>query len=195
MATDTLAVSPDGRPLCFTTKALILPHLKMIVAGTGAGGFLDRWYLQTNSRMAVRGIDHLNYHAPSNLSAIWSGYKEEFSVPEKLTTTVYHFGFSEVTGLIHSYAYRSTNSFQSELLPYGLAVKPACTVPSDPRLPDDIRKMMDEQRSTEASKTLSQRLYIGGEIQVHHLTKEGFAVYTLDRFDDYGRDEQIIYKR
>ena len=44
VATDTLAVSPDGKPLMFTTKTLIVPHLQMMMAGTGAGGFLDRWF-------------------------------------------------------------------------------------------------------------------------------------------------------
>jgi hypothetical protein len=43
---------------------------------------------------------------------------------------------------------------------------------------------MDEQRRTELSKPGGQsRIYIGGEIIVHHLTAKGYMVYTLDRFD------------
>jgi hypothetical protein len=41
IATDTLAVSPDGQPLKFTTKAFALPHLRMVIAGTGAGASSD----------------------------------------------------------------------------------------------------------------------------------------------------------
>ena len=51
VATDTWAVTRDGMPITFTSKALILPHLRMIVAGTGSGGFLDQWFVYINSRM------------------------------------------------------------------------------------------------------------------------------------------------
>ena len=52
IATDTLATSPDGRPFKFTTKAFfLLPHLRMIIAGTGAGGFLGRWFIRVNDNL------------------------------------------------------------------------------------------------------------------------------------------------
>jgi hypothetical protein len=54
VATDTLAVSPDGRPFMFTTKAFILPRLKTIIAGTGLGGFLGRWFVRINDGLVVR---------------------------------------------------------------------------------------------------------------------------------------------
>ena len=194
IATDTLAVSPDGTPFKFTTKAFNLPHLKMIIAGTGTGGFLDRWFVRINSGLLVHGVDNLDDHTPRDLAAIWSGYKQEFSLPFECTTTVYHFGFSEVTGLIHSFAYRSTGDFQSEPIAHGIAVKPECTVPSDYRIPEDIKKMMDEQRFIQNTRPKDQRVYVGGEIQIHHLSKDGCSVYTLDRFDNYDSDEEAMYK-
>jgi hypothetical protein len=78
VATDTLATSPDGKPLKFTTKAFILPHLKMIIAGTGAGGFLGRWFVRINDGLIVRGIDNLDYHTPRDLASMWQRHKEEF---------------------------------------------------------------------------------------------------------------------
>ena len=144
MATDTLATSYDGQPGYFTSKASILPHLRMMIAGTGTAGFLDRWFVVINAS-AVRGIDNLNEHSPGYLATMWSAYKLEIAIPDDLTTTVYHFGFSEKTGLIHSYAYRSATGFQSELLRYGTAQKPECSLPDDYRFPQDIEKMMDEQ--------------------------------------------------
>jgi hypothetical protein len=114
--------------------------------------------------------------------------------PDEIMTTVYHFGFSEQTGKIHSFAYRSTNNFQSEQIPYCVAVKPECSVPENPCLPQDIRKMMDDQRSIQASRPENQRIHIGGEIEIYHLAKSGFAIYTLDRFEDYSRDEKAIYE-
>jgi hypothetical protein len=63
-----------------------------------------------------------------------------------MTTTVYHFGFSEVTGLIHSFAYRSANNFQSEKIAYGLGIKPECTIPENYSLPQDINLNSEVER-------------------------------------------------
>jgi hypothetical protein len=195
VATDTLAVSPDGKPLMFTTKTLIVPHLQMMMAGTGAGGFLDRWFVQVN-RMVVAGIDNLNYHTPKSLADLWLKFKEENgSIPDGLTTTVYHFGFSETTDRIHAYAYRSENAFVSEPLKYCLGVKPECTVPDNFELPRDIRTMMDGQRAIQRSFPSKKRIYIGGEIQIHHLMRAGFNVYRLDRFDDFVDDARTMFER
>src|ERR1700677_4694446 len=106
VATDTLAVSTDGQPFMFTTKAFVVPRLKMIIAGTGLHGFLGRWFVRINDALVVRGIDNLNYHTPGNLARMWSRDKQEFSLPDSATTTVYHFGFSETTGSIRSLVYR-----------------------------------------------------------------------------------------
>ena len=194
VATDTLATSPDCIPFKFTTKAFIVPHLKVVIAGTGDGRFLGRWFIGISDMMLVKGVDNLDYHTPPALAALWQRHKQELSIPDKMTTTVYHFGFSETTGLIHSFAYRSTNDFRSERLElYGLRVKPECQIPDNYCLPQDFRTMMDQQRAIQASKPKDERVYIGGEIQVHHLSIDGFRVYTSDRFEDYANDERAIY--
>lgn len=53
---------------------------------------------------------------------------------------------------------------------------------------------MDDQRAIQALRSNDERVYIGGEIEIYHLSKDGFAIYTLDRFDDYGKDEKAIYE-
>lgn len=194
VATDTLATLCDGTPFMFTTKAFIVPHLRMIMCGTGAGGFLGRWFIQVNDMMIIRGIDHLDYHTPKNLMAFWQGHKKEFPEALNLTITVYHFGFSELDGLIHSYAYRSTNDFRSEPIEYGIGVKPTCKIPEDLQLPRDIKRMMDDQRLTQASLPKNERLYIGGEIVIHHLTRTGYYVFTLGQFEDFEVTERAIYQ-
>jgi hypothetical protein len=55
--------------------------------------------------------------------------------------------------------------------------------------------MMDEQRRVQASKPKNERLFIGGEIEIHYLSDAGFTIYTLHQFDDYDRDETAIYDR
>jgi hypothetical protein len=195
IATDTLAVSPGGRPVSLTSKAFHLPHLRMVIGGTGCGGFLDRWLCHLNSRMIVPGIDTLAVHAPSALQALWGTYCVEYKNPPGRTTTVYHFGFSESSDIIKSYAFRSENGFVSEERPYGIGVKPECTVPKNYNLPDAFRPMMDEQRSIQRQRPAGDRIYIGGEIIVHHLVKAGCSTFSIGPFEDFVDDMKAIYSR
>lgn len=196
IATDTLATSGTipGVPFKFTTKAFIVPHLRLIIAGTGCGGFCDRWFLQINERMIVRGIDNLDFHVSRNLALLWSSYKKEFSILEDATTTIYHFGFSEETQSIHSYVYRSTNNFESEQLPCGLGGKPDYIAPNPYELPEDFKTIMDSQRIIQSSEAKENRVYIGGEIQLIRLERDGFIVQSLGKFEDYDSDEDAIYR-
>ena len=104
IATDTLATM-NGRAMGFTTKAFPLPHLRMVIAGTGLAGFLDHWLVAVNA-LPVRGIDALNEHAQAGLLNVLRTFKKQFPSMNE-TTSVYHFGFSENTGVIQSFAYKS----------------------------------------------------------------------------------------
>jgi len=192
VATDTLAASQNGEPFMFTTKAFAVPHLKMIICGTGAGGFLGKWFIQVNDRMIVKGIDNLDFHTPKILSKLWGSYRKEFSQSSE-TTTVYHFGLSKEDGLIHTFIYRSTENFKSESRGYGVGYKPECNLPENYVFPRDIKKMMEEQRSIQSSMPKEEQIFIGGEIQIHHLTKDGINIYTFAKFDDYSDTEEKIY--
>lgn len=194
VATDTLATSLDGSPMFFTTKVLAIPHLKMLIAGTGAAGFLDKWFLKINTQMVVRGIDNLDFHSEENLFNLWQTYKQENSFPVEITSTIYHFGLSEEDSTIHTFVYRSKNDFQSETLPHGIGVKPECNLPLSNDDPYFLLNMMEEQRRNESLKPLSERVFIGGEIIVHILSKEGILIKTLARFDDFEITEQTIYE-
>jgi len=59
VATDTLAVTPNGEPFLFASKATYVPHLRTIIAGTGGGGFSNGWALTVSTRMIVNGIHNL----------------------------------------------------------------------------------------------------------------------------------------
>jgi hypothetical protein len=200
VATDTLATSPAGEPLLFTTKAFPVPHLRMVIAGTGSAGFLDRWFLCINTRMLVRGIDDLNKYAPMRLPELWAWWWEQQNAKPNTTMTVYHFGLSENTALIHSFAYRSENAFRSDSLAYGIAAKPECTTPDLPIQAmaaenfAEFRRMMGEQRAIQNGRPAEKRVYVGGEIQVHHLYGDAYSVRTIHRFSDFDEDAAVIYK-
>jgi len=191
VATDTLAVALGGKPVRFTNKAIFLPHIRTIIAVTGFAGILTRWSLFINDHLSSRGIEHLNGLAPAALSSIWKAFIEDFPclAGSMITTTVYHFGFSETEDFIRSFAYRSTSDFQSDPLPYGIALKPECDVP----LTGDLKKVMESQRAIQGALPEDERLHIGGEIIVYDLREGGCLISTLDRFDDY--DEMEIAMR
>ena len=138
--------------MTLTSKAFHVPHLRMVIAGTGCGGVPDRWLCHLNSRMIVPGIDALAVHAPPQLQDTLGFHCAEYKIPEGRTTTVYHFGFSETSDTIKSYAFRSEDPFVGEERPYGIGVKPECTVRENYNLPDAFRPMMDEQRSIQGQR-------------------------------------------
>lgn len=195
IATDTLATSATvpGAPFKFTTKAFIVPHLRMVIAGTGCGGFCDRWFLHINDRMIVKGIVNLDYHTPQNLALVWSSYKKEFSIPDNSTTTIFHFGFSEEDQKLYPIMYSSADNFEPKVIPHGLSGKPEFNCPEPYELPKDFKTMMNSQRELQSSETKESKIYIGGEIQLIRLERDGFFVQSLGKFDDYDSDESAIY--
>jgi hypothetical protein len=186
VATDTLAVHPTGEPMMFVSKATHIPHLNLIIAGTGQGGFANEWAFIVNSRMMLSGIENLNYHAPIGLQKLWCEYKEKYNLTDDATTTVYIFGYSEENSHVVSYAYRSKNNFDSEALPYGIATKPACVVPEgEINLDEIIPKLMHSQRENQLTLPLDERVYIGGEINCLYLNRDNCTAYKLYTFPDY----------
>ncbi len=189
VATDTLAVKPDGQPLMFCSKAIYLPHLRTIVAGTGLGGFANDWANEVNNRLIVGGIRNLDYHTPRSLRTRWEATTSSSDFPSGLTTTVYQIGIGEDDDEICAFAYRSANDFASEQLGHGTRAKPECTFLDSGNLLVDIRAMMLEQRAIQSAKPHGERLYIGGECLVMHLTKDTFTAVSAFRFEDY--EEQL----
>ena len=194
VATDTLGVELSGDPKMFSSKAVYLPHLRTIIAGTGMGMFSGDWAMYVNHCMVVAGILNLDYHTPTSLRSRWQQYQSEHSLPASLTTTVYHFGFSEDDESVRVFAYRSTNSFASEPLAYGFGLKPVCTPPGDESLVDALPAMMREQRDNERAKPPSERLYIGGECIGMHLTKTACTISRVFQFDDYPEHLRAIFE-
>ena len=193
VATDTLAVTSDGRPMLFSSKAHHLPHLRTIIAGTGMGMFSGDWAMEINNRMILEGIMNLDYHAPGALRARWAKYRQDFVLPESLTTTVYHFGLSEDDQSVVAFAYRSTSDFQSERLPQGFGIKPECPVPEGNSMLEIIPQMMNLQREIQRKVAPEKRIYIGGEVVVMHLTASSFSVLHPHSFPERAEDMKSIF--
>lgn len=193
VATDTLAVDEEGAPAYWPTKALPVQHLNLIIAGTGLAGFSTRWFVHVNDRMLVRGVEHLDFHAPKELKDLFTRYCEEVGAPAGFMTTIYHFGISEVTGEVAAFAYRSTNDFQSESLSYGLKFKPESSYEMGDDLPGGLIEMMRSQRQLQSAKPRDERVYIGGDVQLLHLDAHGITCRRIHRFDDFLEQEDQMY--
>ena len=194
VATDTLAVDSNGEPFMLTSKSTHIPHLNLVIAGTGCGGFSNEWAMHVNNRMVLGGIMNLDYHTQNSLLELWNKYKGDFALPEEMTTTVYHFGISEETKKIVSFAYRSTNEFRSEAIQYGTAVKPECKI-LEGNLIEIIPLMMQEQREIQESQPKESRIYIGGEINVMHLTENACNTFKIGEFPDFRQHRQFVLLR
>lgn len=193
VVTDTLTTDLNGSPSFFTSKANYLPHLQTVVAGTGVCGFSTDWFAQVNNQMVIRGIENLDYHTPNALRSLWEQYKADYSLLDDMTTTIYHFGFSEESGNVVSFVYRSTAGFASERLQFGVGVKPECTIP-DENLLEHLEAMMHEQRSLQSLKPLPQRIHIGGKAYAIHLTKQACTFTELFEFSDFRLQESEVYQ-
>nr|WP_321442945.1 hypothetical protein [uncultured Cohaesibacter sp.] len=192
IATDTLAAKTDGSPVFFASKAIYLPHLRTIVAGSGAAGVSSRWIQHINDRMLLSGIHNLAYHAPSALQKIWNEYRQEFDIPSSVTSTIYHLGISdEDDNCMVGYINRSTSGFASEQMDYGWRYRPDCTWPEgETDALKMVQMMMQEQRELQAERPLSERIQIGGECMAWHLTKDGCASFRVFEFDDHKAQRQ-----
>lgn len=195
VVTDTLVVDQGGAPVHWTSKAHPVQHLKLIIAATGLAGLSSRWFVQVNDLMLVRGIEHLNTFAQQKIKDLFTKYCEEAGAPADLMTTVYHFGISEVTGEVVAFAYRSTNDFQAERLGYGLKFKPEANFEMGDDLIAGLIGIVNSQRELQSSKPRDERIYIGGEVQLLHLSAQGIASRQIHRFDDFLEQEVQMHGR
>jgi hypothetical protein len=187
---DTLAMSPDGAPLLLVTKCGVVPHLNLVIAGTGLAQLPDRWRDVVYSRMLARDIDQLNPHAPDGLRNLWGALQAEFPAiaESELTSTVYHFGLSESQGHYVGYAYRSTNDFVSEPLASGFGIKPAPEPPLVLEVPTTLDAWVEcasVLRDQQNQRPLQDRIYIGGELIFYTLQNGAIAFNKVHRFSDF----------
>lgn len=194
VAMDTLAVCDEaGTPLLFTTKFYPVPHLRGLICGTGIGQFVIDWFVDVNTRMVVDDILQLDSHASRSLRELWQAKYTNF--PLASTVTVYHFGFG-ADGVPCAFAYRSEQGFESDRLRIGgIGIKPPTDVPEKCTFPTDLKNLMLSQRQRESAKPAGERVYIGGEILVCHMTKDKTVIFSSDTFPDREDARKIMFRQ
>lgn len=185
VATDTLLHYSVDTPPGFTSKTFAIPHMRMIIAATGSALLFSRWIGLVNYQGASLNVDAVDAHATEALQSLWGELNAQFPALHQQTATVYHFGLSDDAGVIHGFAYRSESDFRSERLKYGLGHKPKLVDRTGidwNAFPHSAPEIMRAQARQEDEK-VKDRVYIGGSVQVTHLTKSGFSTYSLGELD------------
>jgi hypothetical protein len=185
VATDTLAVYGDGSLAGFTSKAFVIPHLNMIVAGTGIAGVASAWLRCVNEELCPLGIEWLNTEAPEHLNRLFEAELGRWGSGAHLhSMSIYHVGFSEVDGSLKGFQLNSESGFRAEQLEPAISRKP----PSGPYADHEdayvrLINIMIQQRMTQESKPPTERLYIGGDIQLIELNAQSAITARIFTFD------------
>lgn len=199
VAVDTLATMPGYYPWYFTSKAFAIPHLRMVVAVTGIANVLEP-YIAAINRRPIKGISDLSTQCSEILQEVWMDHVEARFELEGVpgegnnSTTVWHFGFSELTGNCTIFTNYVGDEFATEIRPCGIFGKPAAgPFKPSPNKQVNLQRIMLAQQSIEHEKPFDKRLHIGGEMVMFNLTKDGILITTAARFPDYGDIHEEIF--
>lgn len=180
IAADTLLVRhPDKQPLQFTSKIFPVPHLDMVICGTGLQLPLLRWFAHLIMERVATGVEDINGFAQDTLQGI---HYESLppSSANGLSATIYQFAFAEQLNEFTAFAYRSENNFRPEQFGECFAMKPQlpseimATLNLDTSnfdLVTDFTALISAQRTYDESRPFGDRVGIGGDIQVCMMQK------------------------
>jgi len=195
---DTLVLSGDDmRPRNFMTKIFVLPHLNGFITGTGLAPLISDFFIAAKEHIVARDIVHLTEFAPETLRQIWSKYEAELA-PDA-TSTIYTFGFDKELGRIRGFAYRSTATFESEELGYGMALKPAPADASAFEEITDVQAFIDfclYQQRVDRERPRMERVGIGGELWLYTIAVDNgrpiFGQQLVCPFDHFDDDWEVL---
>lgn len=190
LAMDSLALDDNKRPLKYASKFFLLPHLQCIVCGTGVLELLIKWFDFIQNSMVFENVVALNRHVQNHLKRI----SDELNIPINESSTIYHFGVDKITKEIVGFAYRSSNSYESEKLIYSMGIKPdyedivqkAIDLIAEKGIIPGIVAIVTGLKEIDDKLELEQRVGIGGEIHLVVLEKNGlYTVKIIHQFSDY----------
>lgn len=191
VAVDTLVTDETGTPLCFTSKAMAVPHLNMVVAVTGYFHYFLPFVEQLLCRR-LRGPEDVALQAPEILDRIrrdhWATLGDGTpEVNEPRTTTVYHFGFSIESNELVGYQHHSGYDFEARSLQTKTrGAKPGVMDIGQPLegLAEVYRNVLGQQAS-QMSLPFNERLHIGGQVLMLELTRGGIRSALLGPLAGY----------
>jgi len=192
LALDSLACSKGGAPLKYVVKVFPFPHLNLVMCGTGDMNIILDWFVALNAYYYGQsgrhlGLPHVNDGAPAVLSGIALKYEHL----KAGSTTIYHFGFDETEKRFRGFAFRSTNEFAMDEIPYGLGAKPfgeelapLLYGSGGPPTVNSIIRVMEEQKRRDEALPAEDRVGVGGEIHLLTMSENRQTLWACHRFKD-----------
>lgn len=179
IAADTLAFIQDNQPKQFVSKILPLPHLNMVICGTGNSELIIRYYMAIQLHVIARDMYSLNSIAKNLLLQLNKDYSEEE------TSKIFHFGYSEINDRFEGYMFQSAESFSIEKIAFGFGVHPALPFELVENIANNAYN--DDYYFTQLISEQKRKavVSIGGEIQRAVLSYNGCSLSTIFRFEDY----------
>ena len=188
LAMDSLALESSTKdPLLFVSKMFPLPHLRLIICGTGCLQFVIDWFSFIQTSILAKDINELDKFSSNILRDISLKY---FDMMDDFKTTIYHFGYLENSDTHTGFKYSAEDNFISTPLNYSVGIKPPISAIVEgtaeiKSLPEDFISIMHEQRQDDNSLPKEERVGIGGEIQIALLRKNRIFLETYHQFEDY----------
>lgn len=172
----------DKKPLLFTTKTFILPHMNCLICGVGTLDVVFEWYEFVARKVVAEGILSLDSVAQRYLYS---------NIPDNLKNaycTIYQFGINEIDGKMDGFVYRHENNYISKKLEHAVYTRPEIPNDIDIKFTDVYQyfsDIMKYQKKINDSSLKDDRIYIGGTIQILEMTKNKIQIINYDNFDDY----------
>lgn len=184
---DTLVVGGmEKRPLTYSSKIFLLPHINCTMCGVGNFDLLYDWFYFVQREIACDDIISLNRLTTKHLPEKDSKY------PISAYGAIYHFGYDKLERRFKGYTYKKETGFRSEQLDYGVGFRP---------YPDNhkIEKLMDEykdnpiellkqamilQKEENDKMPVGKKIHIGGNIQLLIMQESEMSLSNIYKFDD-----------
>ena len=185
--TDTLATTPDNVPYQFVDKVFLYPSRRMVMAGTGSADLLSQWDRTLRDRVLALDLHQIDRFAPDTLHGLWEDMQQRPDFPDRLTATIYHFGFTHGSDQAVRAVYRSDTGFASEVhVDNAFAIKPQPTTLRIPADLDDWIAAAGELREEQAALPITEAITIGGELVLTSVAPDGLAQKIVHQYPDYG---------
>lgn len=186
IAVDTMCTNEEGLFSHHVSKALPIPHLNIVVAGTGSLDLIERFALALNSR-AFASHDEVALHASDALAVIWEDWRAALGESSTganhhvQTSTIFQFGFSSENDTFEAIQYHSGNGFKVERMTNVTAHKPPAPLLGEPRDDDlsELFRIVASQRIHQDSKPFDSRVHIGGDVLVFTVCAKGIAIHNI----------------
>lgn len=194
ITTDTICIDTNGKPVRFTNKATVIPHLHMVVCHVGIRAPIAQWLHELEAWPCGQDVVAINAAAPKRLRRIWRKLEIDRTVNvSRDCAEIFHVGVSG--GQVHGFRYSSKANFAPNVIEHGNTCTRPFVAPTD-HAPEDPAKAISYYMHQQRDEARRQGLEhgIGGKIQLTEVSLAGIWATVLGEFDNYAESLELVTK-